>query len=649
MRQPYLTRLALGRSAYELPQWPEGDRPQESNTPDVSASEAPRGQPGVAEEGEYVQSYDLRGHPENQTSRANARRLRRAQNDILTTIGVCVSVDKDGKLVPSSSMDSDKEEREKNKLASIISENEFGFWLSAAQAAALLLTSSCATCIRQDVETFPHFSEFSFLGLIQLQLRYKGLLRTFFSGFPAACVFDLLDTAREFATLELRDKLIERFANHDVPARRRRRAKRVISLLVQVLDSLLIMATSPLLVFAIVSRLGVILSVSQRSLTFLSLALFPSIPTRWDFRSSLRFLMDVGKSPIALYLGMRYVMEPLEMKIRRYAFSLVPRPDCPDEYSRMSIDMELSNSISLSMSTGSFREEVENDIAALRIRLMLLKSQISQFRRRFLRGIQRLTGSQAAEPGAESQQPRIVHIAVDDANGHLSSSLARRHPNFDTAAPQPSSPSTRTPSPSLSASSDEEDVLMRALEEQTTVQITTRTGSTDTLHMNVEVNGTAPGAPVFTSSFSASPRPTIVETVEVERVIKRKHRITSLTLHSSESLSILLATTITTLIRLPFETLLVRSIAHLSITNVLATVPPSELGSVIADVRANLYPQETWFGYGLRAGGWRGVTNYMKKVLLCVGVESAMSFGIWQVGCGIARWAGRKWYSWGRL
>lgn len=99
-----------------------------------------------------MQSYDLRGHPENRTSRANARRLRRAQNDILTTIGVCVSVDKDGKLVPSSSIDSDKQERELKKLASIISENEFGFWLSAAQAAVLLLTSSCAMCIRQRLE-----------------------------------------------------------------------------------------------------------------------------------------------------------------------------------------------------------------------------------------------------------------------------------------------------------------------------------------------------------------------------------------------------------------------------------------------------------------------------------------------------------------
>ena len=147
-----LTRVNQGRSAYELPQWPDGERPQELDAPNVSVSDAPEAQPGGGAEGEYVQSYDLRGHPENQTSRANARRLRRAQNDILATIGVCVSVDKDGKLVPSSSIDSDKEERETKKLASIVSENEFGFWLSAAQAAALVLTSSAATCIRLRVE-----------------------------------------------------------------------------------------------------------------------------------------------------------------------------------------------------------------------------------------------------------------------------------------------------------------------------------------------------------------------------------------------------------------------------------------------------------------------------------------------------------------
>jgi len=177
--------------------------------------------------------------------------------------------------------------------------------------------------------------------------------------------------------------------------------------------------------------------------------------------------------------------------------------------------MDLSNTISMSMSAGSITDEFQKDMFILRTHFTILRLQISQFRNRVFRTMQRLIGQPAAE-----QRPGIVHLDVLESNGHLSSSLLQHHPDPSTTPRQQDSPpSTQTPSPELSPTSDEEDILLRALDEHTTVQITTRTGSTDTLHMNVEVNGTAPGAPVFTSSFSASPRPAIVEPVEVERVL----------------------------------------------------------------------------------------------------------------------------------
>ena len=76
--------------------------------------------------------------------------------------------------------------------------------------------------------------------------------------------------------------------------------------------------------------------------------------------------------------------------------------------------------------------------------------------------------------------------------------------------------STATPSPQLSANEDEDAAISEP--EMHTVQIRTRAGSTDTLHMNVEVNGAVPGAPTYTGSFSASPRPTLVESVFVHVV-----------------------------------------------------------------------------------------------------------------------------------
>ncbi|KAI9681654.1 MAG: hypothetical protein M1829_000853 [Trizodia sp. TS-e1964] len=88
-RQAYITRLALGRSAYEPP-----ERPAETSTP-----EAPSSPPSTNTLGtfgnqfhNYVQKYDSRGRPVNPASRAMSRILIRAQNDVLATVGVCVGI-----------------------------------------------------------------------------------------------------------------------------------------------------------------------------------------------------------------------------------------------------------------------------------------------------------------------------------------------------------------------------------------------------------------------------------------------------------------------------------------------------------------------------------------------------------------------------
>ena len=78
---------------------------------------------------EYVQHYDVRGHPENSPSRSAARRSRRAQNDVLATVGVCVNVDKNGKLVTASSLDSSFDKAKVKKLQEIATENLVGIWL----------------------------------------------------------------------------------------------------------------------------------------------------------------------------------------------------------------------------------------------------------------------------------------------------------------------------------------------------------------------------------------------------------------------------------------------------------------------------------------------------------------------------------------
>ena len=64
----------------------------------------------------YMQQYDARGHPVNPESKKLGRELRRAKNDILSTMGIVVSGE-DRNANPSA---------EEQKINQIAAENDFG-------------------------------------------------------------------------------------------------------------------------------------------------------------------------------------------------------------------------------------------------------------------------------------------------------------------------------------------------------------------------------------------------------------------------------------------------------------------------------------------------------------------------------------------
>lgn len=64
----------------------------------------------------YMQQYDSRGHPVNPESKILGRELRRAKNDILSTMGIVVSgEDRNANLT-----------NEEEKITQIAAENDFG-------------------------------------------------------------------------------------------------------------------------------------------------------------------------------------------------------------------------------------------------------------------------------------------------------------------------------------------------------------------------------------------------------------------------------------------------------------------------------------------------------------------------------------------
>ena len=117
-------------------------------------------------------------------------------------------------------------------------------------------------------------------------------------------------------------------------------------------------------------------------------------------------------------------------------------------------------------------------------------------------------------------------------------------------------------------------------------------------------------------------------------------------MHASVSMVHHITNDILNILRLPLETYVLRTIAQGFLAS--ATSSPGREAE-LSFLRASVYPAGVLLSPGLRVGGWRGAGDYLAKVLLCVGVESAIGFSIWQLGFGVAWWAGKRWHQWGRL
>ena len=129
-----------GRSAYDPP-IRDGQRTisQETEKP-------------VKEDGPYVQQFDDKGHPINLASRFETREARRAQNDVLSTVGVCEGVDESGNLVSGIRIPKASRSAESSKIKLIRQENEVGLFLSVASSVLMVLVGSIPQSVRYKVE-----------------------------------------------------------------------------------------------------------------------------------------------------------------------------------------------------------------------------------------------------------------------------------------------------------------------------------------------------------------------------------------------------------------------------------------------------------------------------------------------------------------
>lgn len=92
----------------------------------------------------YVQRFDSRGHPENLASEAARRRLRRAQNEVLSTVGVVVR-----KAKMNRSAWEDMGDDQKHQL--LLDENIAGANFGVVESVVLKLSTRWLSALRRRI------------------------------------------------------------------------------------------------------------------------------------------------------------------------------------------------------------------------------------------------------------------------------------------------------------------------------------------------------------------------------------------------------------------------------------------------------------------------------------------------------------------
>ncbi|KAI9755421.1 MAG: hypothetical protein M4579_004278, partial [Chaenotheca gracillima] len=256
-RQAYITRLALGRSAFESTSVAQEDGGTDTRRDD--GQEQPPTQRRRREASSRPrQIYDSRGHPINPESRMISRRSRRAQNDVLSTVGVCVAT-----KYSTTSGDEEAEQRayyrdRRQELKSVKSENELGLILKTMDLGILFLATWWILGLRYRLEVFPHLSKLSFKELLRFQIREEGLPSLLLAGLPAQALFMILDVGKDFALSTFHQWAFMSFL-WDEESRKRRKSKyNYLMFVEEVFSETFFILVSPLQIFKTQQLLGLV-------------------------------------------------------------------------------------------------------------------------------------------------------------------------------------------------------------------------------------------------------------------------------------------------------------------------------------------------------------------------------------------------------
>ena len=231
----------------------------------------------------------------------------------------------------------------------------------------------------------------------------------------------------------------------------------------------------------------------------------PPMPLIWNGNSVLSWGIAAATCPATVFLGMQFFSASMLSKSTTYALSTMPRPDYPDEASyRITRDEFFEGQervLNRLRHQTSLQAEIRKDIASLKRTLVDINLQFRNVWRKYVLGKRPSVGF---PEDVDNEASLDVYIIPEPVSGAQGSTGPVQMPTPLALAGS----TTITPnSPLLTPTSSEEESDFNEAN-TSNVRIRARSGSTSTLHMDVEFTTTDQiGGLVHTSSFASSPHP----------------------------------------------------------------------------------------------------------------------------------------------
>ncbi|KAL8695490.1 MAG: hypothetical protein Q9218_000068 [Villophora microphyllina] len=618
----YIARLALGRSAYEpfpsgeyagVSEGPIESQPKENNQPGEDAEQlgCQNASPDLS-----IPQFDDHGRPHNLASRALSRRSRRAQNDVLATVGVIAGPEHQSTL--------DAPQAELQRQMEVSKESEVGFWISVTSQLAAGYVHNRMAYVSRRLQTFRFYAGVPFPKFLLTEWTTFGPSFFLFAGLPG----DLL-TMATFWSLRATSPAVGYLLGLCMAA---------VNICIEA-TCLSIVATlrfnSTLQGFGVLPLRQFFSSADTllRLMTASFVGPFRS-SSKFTLKSSLTSIFSVATSPVVLWFTLGTARRAIASKSFTYIRLALPTPDNPDLYSiavaaargddssqlpglGFTWDRENSEPI---WDSPTVWKQAKTEWAAFSNRLQSIAS--------WPRSV--FGGDHADFFNDETQEEVAKHHGDSNEGGSAEPTEGDESAGEDESAEEDDDTSIKSGEDESHSPDFQTDHMDGA------VETTTMQNENEATTVQSELRHSANGYP--RTGLALGERGLVLYGPHDES--KPSHRVTFLSSSLVDSMAFSLSTVVANIILLPLETLFLRSVA-LTYLNTPGLSPASSHW-----LRQEVYPKGSWFGMGLRGGR---ATDYARKMVLCFGMEMALSYGVWQVGAGVTWWVGKWWFRWGKL